>query len=246
MLNIILACSISAVISFLLCLILGQKLIVRYSKPLSLIAVGFLVCLSVSHIIPEAMEQSDPHQIGICILIAILALTFFEMLCFNNHDLHDLDCHGARQALKNGAAPILIGSFLHTFCDGLVIASAFLASKNLGIAVTIAVLCHEIAHELGDYAIMLDCGMNNRQAYVVNLTALSGCVLGGLLGALILNNLKEAIPYALALSGASFLYVSLCDLLPRLKNCDNKKKVILRIFYILIGVLLSLVIASHD
>ena len=234
MLNIIVACSISPIVAAMLCLLLGQKFIKKYSKPLSLIAVGFLITLSVSHIIPEAMEQADTHKIGLTILIGILTLTFFEMLCFNSHAYHE-HCQCAKYALKNGGAPILIGSALHTFCDGLVIASAFLANPTLGIAVTVAVVSHEIAHELGDYAIMLDCGMNTKQAFIVNLVALVGCTLGGVLGY-----------YVLALSGASFVYVSLSDLLPRLKNCESKKRVLLRVLFILIGVVLSLVIASHD
>lgn len=245
MLNIIVACSISPIVAAMLCLLLGQKFIKKYSKPLSLIAVGFLITLSVSHIIPEAMEQADTHKIGLTILIGILTLTFFEMLCFNSHAYHE-HCQCAKYALKNGGAPILIGSALHTFCDGLVIASAFLANPTLGIAVTVAVVSHEIAHELGDYAIMLDCGMNTKQAFIVNLVALVGCTLGGVLGYYVLSYIKDAIPYALALSGASFVYVSLSDLLPRLKNCESKKRVLLRVLFILIGVVLSLVIASHD
>ena len=245
MLNIIVACSISPIVAAMLCLLLGQKFIKKYSKPLSLIAVGFLITLSVSHIIPEAMEQADTHKIGLTILIGILTLTFFEMLCFNSHAYHE-HCQCAKYALKNGGAPILIGSALHTFCDGLVIASAFLANPTLGIAVTVAVVSHEIAHELGDYAIMLESGLTTKKAYIVNLVAFSGCVLGGILGYFILSTLEEFIPYALALSGASFIYVSLSDLLPRLRKADNKGKVILRFFFILVGVVLALVIASHD
>lgn len=246
MLNIIIACSVSSVVAALLCLILGPKLIKKYAKPLSLIAVGFLISLSVTHIIPEAMEQSDPHKIGLVILFALLTLTFFEMFTSSSHKHLDSDNHSHSHALKNGAFGILTGSLLHTFCDGLVIASAFLANPTLGFAVTIAVLNHEIAHELGDYAIMLDCGMTTNQAYIVNITALTGCLLGGVLGFFVLNEAKAFIPYALALSGSSFIYVSLSDLLPRLRNCENKKKVTIRFIYILLGVVLSLLIASHD
>ena len=128
----------------------------------------------------------------------------------------------------------------------MVIASAYLTSPALGFAVTVAVLSHEIAHELGDYAIMLDLGMNTKKAFIVNGVALFGCLSGGIIGFFILSTVNELIPYALALSGASFVYVSLSDLLPRLRNCENKKKVSLRFFFIIAGVILSLLIAGHD
>ena len=243
-------CAVSSVVSALLCLVIGARLIKKFSRPLSLVAVGFLITLAVSHIIPEAMEEADPHKAGIIILVAILFLTFFEMFFFSTHHDHCEgainDCGCCTPAFSNGVFGILFGSALHNFCDGLVIASAFLASPALGFAVTIAVLSHEIAHELGDYAIMLESGLTTKKAYIVNLVAFSGCVLGGILGYFILSTLEEFIPYALALSGASFIYVSLSDLLPRLRKADNKGKVILRFFFILVGVVLALVIASHD
>lgn len=246
MLVILLACAVSAVAAALLCMLLGSNLIKKYSKSISLIAVGFLVTLSIAHIIPEAMSEADPHKIGLTTLAAILALSFFEMLFGNNHNHGEITEKGAKNAIKNGAGGILFGSLLHTFCDGLVIASAFLASPTLGFAVTIAVLSHEIAHELGDYAIMLDCGMTYRQAFIVNLVAFTGCVSGGICGYFILSKVQSLIPYALALSGASLVYVALSDLLPRLRKCDCKKKMLFKIFYILIGVALSLLVASHD
>ena len=163
MLLILLSCSVSAVVSALLCILIGPKLIRRYSKPLSLIAVGFLITLAVTHIIPEAMEESDPHKIGMVILFSMLFLTFVEMFFFSGNK-GKVDCCGHSHLLANGSFGILFGSSLHNFCDGMVIASAYLTNPALGFAVTVAVLSHEIAHELGDYAIMLDLGMSNKRA----------------------------------------------------------------------------------
>ena len=77
-------CAVSSVVSALLCLVIGARLIKKYSRPLSLVAVGFLITLAVSHIIPEAMEEADPHKAGIIILVAILFLTFLWLVhsCF--------------------------------------------------------------------------------------------------------------------------------------------------------------------
>lgn len=237
---ILLASSVSSFAAALCCALIGGKLLKHYSKPLTLFAVGFLISLSVSHIIPEAMEMADTHRIGLVILGAMLALTAFEMLVSSGQS------HDHNNSHKSSIYGILAGSAMHTFCDGLVIASAFLSSNSLGFAVTVAVLSHEVAHELGDYAIMLTLGLNPKKAFVVNAVALFGCVTGGLCGYFILSTAQSLVPYALALSGASFIYVSLSDLLPRLRPSENKRKSAMQFTFMVLGVALALLIVSHD
>ena len=197
---ILLASSVSSFAAALCCALIGGKLLKHYSKPLTLFAVGFLISLSVSHIIPEAMEMADTHRIGLVILGAMLALTAFEMLISSGQS------HDHNNSQKSSIYGILAGSAMH----------------------------------------MLTLGLNPKKAFVVNAVALFGCVTGGLCGYFILSTAQSLVPYALALSGASFIYVSLSDLLPRLRPSENKRKSAMQFTFMVLGVALALLIASHD
>ena len=47
---------------------------------------------------------------------------------------------------------ISIGDGLHNFTDGLAIGAAFSLSVVGGISTSLAIFCHEVPHELGEYS----------------------------------------------------------------------------------------------
>ena len=58
---------------------------------------------------------------------------------------------------------IIFGDGVHNFIDGLSIGAAFSESILTGISVSVAVLCEEFPHELGDFAVLLNSGMSMKQ-----------------------------------------------------------------------------------
>ncbi len=235
------SCAASPCTAALLCAAAGHRVIGKAAQPLSLAAAGFITALALSHIIPEAFEGGDPHALGLVMLIGVLALYAAES--FIGSAGHD---HGHHEAMSEGGAGILAGTFLHTICDGVVIACSYMSDIHVGIAMTVAVLSHEIAHEIGDYAVLVSLGMSRGRAYCVNAAAFLGSMAGGLAAYFVISGFDNLLPYALALSGASFLYVGLSDLLPRFRAHDGFRRNAARLILILAGVALCLLIASHD
>ena len=57
----------------------------------------------------------------------------------------------------------LAADFTHNFTDGLAIGASFLVSRNLGIITTLTILLHEVPHEIGDFAILVQSGCTKRK-----------------------------------------------------------------------------------
>ena len=106
----------------------------------------------------------------------------------------------------------------HNLVDGVVIASAFLTSIPLGIGVSLAVIAHEIPQEVGDFAILLESGLSRGKALLLNGLASSTTLPGALLAYFWLDKTSTWVPYILALSSASFIYLALSDLTPGLRK----------------------------
>lgn len=69
----------------------------------------------------------------------------------------------------------LAADFTHNFTDGLAIGASYLAGRNVGIITTITILFHEVPHEIGDFAILIQSGCSRRKVnfkYSSYLTAI--------------------------------------------------------------------------
>ncbi|CAH1982941.1 unnamed protein product [Acanthoscelides obtectus] len=70
----------------------------------------------------------------------------------------------------------LAADFSHNFTDGLAIGSSYLAGNTIGIVTTITILLHEVPHEIGDFAILLQSGVSRKNAMLLQLTTALGAV----------------------------------------------------------------------
>ncbi|XP_019408170.1 PREDICTED: zinc transporter ZIP8 [Crocodylus porosus] len=111
---------------------------------------------------------------------------------------------------------ITLSDALHNFIDGLAIGASFTLSLLQGLSTSIAILCEEFPHELGDFVILLNSGMSTRQALFFNFLSACSCYIGLAFGILVGNNFAPHIIFALA--GGMFLYISLADMFPEMND----------------------------
>jgi len=174
-------------------------------------AVGALLGVALLELLPQALRVLDARTVLLTLLVGILSFFVLEKLAIWRHcHTHECDVHGSSAPL------VLLGDAAHNFLDGAVIAAAAMTSIPLAVSTAIAVLAHEIPHEVGDFAILLHAGYSRRQALVANAMAAAAGVLGAILALVFLDAVPRLEPYFLSLATASFLYVAMSDLIPDL------------------------------
>jgi len=131
---------------------------------------------------------------------------------------------------------ILIGDAFHNFIDGVVIAASFLFSIPLGVVVGLSVIAHEIPQEIGDFGILIHSGYSKKKALSLNLLSSVTTLLGAIIAYFTLDFIQNIVPYVMAISAASFIYISLADLLPELHQKVGFWYSIRQFFLILAGV----------
>jgi zinc and cadmium transporter len=212
------------------------------------VSAGLLLTVAFTHLLPEAFQgATNPAVLGWLLLAGILGLFLLEKVALihhthhhegdSHHHVHGHDAHEARR----GGWPVLIGDTFHNFGDGVLIAAAFVVDVDLGVAATVAVLAHEVPHEIGDFMILLNAGFSRRKAFVFNLAAGGSAVLGGLIGYFVLETMQSLLPYALALAAASFIYIALSDLLPEMMRRTSLRRSLPEVGLVLLGVLIAAV-----
>lgn len=70
----------------------------------------------------------------------------------HSHGLHTSAVTSTICGMKPVAFVVVVSDALHNFADGLAIGAGFAKSIPAGVAVSIAVICHELPHEVGMFS----------------------------------------------------------------------------------------------
>ena len=80
----------------------------------------------------------------------------------------------------------------HNITDGLALSSSFYASPTIGATTTVAIFFHEIPHEVGDFALLIQSGFSKRAAMGAQFLTALGALAGTLIGIAVQEAGKDA------------------------------------------------------
>ena len=233
--------SVGAILGASTILLIGEEKQKQIIPLLIAFATGILLAAAFLGLIPEAVESvEEPHLIMPYILGGIIFFFIMEkVVIWRNCRDNSCEVH------SHASGPIILfGDSLHNLTDGVVIAASFLLDFSLGVAAGITIIVHELAHETGDFGVLLHAGYSKKKALIYNLVSSATTIPAAIIGYFVLGPLEFAVPYFLAIASASFIYIALSDLTPDLHQHTEIKYIIRQLIVIFIGIFLMAFLLS--
>lgn len=222
-------------------------------------AVGALLGAVFLELLPHALQEAPAERVMLTVLAGLLAFFLLEKLVLWRHSHghhehrddvdeseHDHALHAVGHDQGRSGLMILIGTAVHNFCDGVVIAAAFLADVSLGAAATLAIVAHAVPQQVGDFAVLLHSGYSRARAFAYNVSAGLATLAGALAGHFALAGMQQILPTVLAIAASSLLYVAVADLIPSLHRRPEPLETARQALLIALGVaIIAAVHATH-
>lgn len=187
-------------------------------------ATGTLIGAAFLGLLPEAIARAPAEHVLATALAGIFAFFVLEKLLIWRH-YHEVGAHRhhaeeqGHQHVGSSVGPLLLlGDAVHNFADGVVIAVTFNVSVELGVAASLAIIVHEVAQEVGDFAVLLDAGFRPARAFAWNTVSGLTTLVGAGLAYVLVDRVAWTTPYVMAVAASTFIYIGMADLMPALHH----------------------------
>ena len=249
---IVLATAIGGVLSVVVAAALTLAVLTKIVHHLVSLSAGVLLATALLDILPEAFSAKAPPQALFATLLG--GLLFFFLLekaeLYRHTHHHEGDEHHHhhgfdRQQAGRGGWSVILGDSIHNFCDGIIIAAAFLHDWHIGLVTSLAIIAHEIPQEVGDYIVLLNAGFSRGRALLFNALSGLAAVVGGVIGYFVVGPWQEFFPYLLVIASSSFVYVAVADLIPQLQHRLTLKETAAQLFWLACGLAIVVIAISQ-
>lgn len=171
-------------------------------------AAGFLICVVFLDLFPEALRETGERA-------AVVALVGYLLVHLTQHTIgkhfhFGVETHAISRLVSRSA---LVGLLLHTFVDGVAVASGVRVSRPFGFLVFLAVLLHKLPEGLAISSLFMVAGAGKRAA--IGAAGMLG--LATIAGVLVTAYIEPLARHGLALAAGVTLYVGASNLVPELQ-----------------------------
>ncbi|MGD1212208.1 MAG: ZIP family metal transporter [Candidatus Acidiferrales bacterium] len=194
----------------------------HYLKYFIALGAGFMLATAMIEMIPESLKLrsehasfffNDTNAVFVFVLAGYFLVHFFEHTLAPHFHFGE-ETHHEEVSHAHASYAALLGLVIHTFFDGVAIASGLLVSTWLGTVIFVAIFLHKIPEGFTVASLMLASGQSRGAAFI------SSAILGGatLAGMGLMFVLRSAVADALPFSAGVTLYVAASDLIPEVNR----------------------------
>src|ERR1017187_6359045 len=195
----------------------------RYLRYFVALGAGFMLATALVEMVPESLELRG-RSAAFLILLGYLIIHFFEHTVTPHFHFGE-ETHQGEFVPGHRGYSVLLGLIIHTFFDGIAIASGFIVSDWLGWIVFVSIFLHKTPEGFTVSSVMLASGQSRGSAWGASM------VLGGstLAGVLTMALFRHHVGAGLPLAAGVTIYVAASDLIPEV-NKEPAMKMALLVF----------------
>ncbi|MDA1082533.1 MAG: ZIP family metal transporter [Gemmatimonadetes bacterium] len=170
---------------------------------------GFLVAVSLAELAPEAVIRGGASA-------GLWMLGGFVLVHLTQHALVGHFHFGEETHQVSGQVGLsaLVGLMLHTFVDGVAIATSFAVDGRMGFVVLAAIVLHKLPEGLAIGSLFVASGRSVRAA----IGAAAALGLATIVGAALSSSVELLATHGLAISAGVTLYVGGSNLIPEFQS----------------------------
>jgi len=173
---------------------------------------GFMLATALVEMVPESIQLRGPRA-GFLILLGYLLIHFFEHTVTPHFHFGE-ETHADQFVHSHKGDSVLIGLLIHTFFDGIAIASGFIVSEWLGWIIFLAVFMHKIPEGFTIASVMLASGRSRWFAWGASVMLGVATVAGVMTMAVF----RHEVGFGLPLAAGVTIYVAASDLIPEVNK----------------------------
>lgn len=174
---------------------------------------GFMLATALLEMMPESIRLAGEMKAPLLIVAGYFLVHLFEHTVTPHFHFGE-ETHAEEFVAAHKGYSVLFGLAIHTFFDGIAIASGFLVSNWLGWVIFLAVFLHKIPEGFTAASIMIASGRSKRTAWAAS--ALLGAAT--LAGVLTMAIFRSSVSAGLPVSAGVTLYVAASDLIPEVNK----------------------------
>ena len=182
---------------------------VRALDTMVALSAGFMISVAILDLAPESIAMHGGTA-PLVMLIGYL-LVHLTQHTLAPHFHFGEETHAVTKAVSFSA---LAGMMLHTFVDGVAIASGFGVSDSLGFLVFVAILLHKLPEGLAISSLFIAAGESRQRAFAAG----GALAVSSILGAFLTQHLPLLGRYGLPLAAGVTLYVGASNLVPEFQG----------------------------
>jgi len=193
----------------------SQEIWQKHLRNLIALGAGFMLAAVFLAVLPEIDRQWEGRfwesmvwVLGGYLLIQLAEHTIAPHFHFGE------ETHQEEMQRRGVAVTAVVGLSIHSFFDGVAIASGLLTSFRLGILLFIAILLHKVPEGFTVATIMLSAGRTVRAAWRATLV-IAGATFAGIIS---VSLVEPVVIYALPFSAGVTIYVAATDLIPEVNH----------------------------